>query len=57
VEDEAEQAVLAVVAELRAGGLSHRAIVTALRLRGVLSRASRPFAKTQIARMLATAAA
>ncbi len=57
MEDEAEQAVLAVVAELRAGGLSHRAIVTALRLRGVLSRASRPFAKTQIARMLATAAA
>jgi hypothetical protein len=55
--DEAEQAVLAVVAELRAAGLSHRAIVAELGARGLVSRAGRPFAKTQIARMLARAAA
>jgi DNA invertase Pin-like site-specific DNA recombinase len=57
VEDEAEQRVLAVVAELRAAGLSHRAIVTELAARGVTSRAERPFAKTQIARILARSAA
>jgi len=55
--DEAEQAVLAVVAELRAAGLSHRAIVAELSARGLVSRAGRPFAKTQVARMLARAAA
>jgi DNA invertase Pin-like site-specific DNA recombinase len=55
--DEAEQAVLGVVAELRTAGLSHRAIVTELGVRGLVSRAGRPFAKTQIARMLARAAA
>jgi hypothetical protein len=49
--------VLGVVAELRVAGLSHRAIVAELAARGLVSRAGRPFAKTQIARMLARAAA
>jgi site-specific DNA recombinase len=55
--DEAEQAVLAVVRELRAAGRSHRAIVVELGARGLVSRAGRPFAKTQVARMLAKDAA
>jgi site-specific DNA recombinase len=55
--DDAEQAVLAVVGELRAAGLSHRAIVAELGARGLVSRAGRPFAKTQITRMLARASA
>jgi DNA invertase Pin-like site-specific DNA recombinase len=55
--DAAEQAVLAVVRELRVSGLSQRAIVSELASRGLLSRAGRPFAKTQVARMLAKAAA
>jgi DNA invertase Pin-like site-specific DNA recombinase len=55
--DQAEQAVLAVVAELRGAGLSQRAIVAQLAARGLVSRAGRPFAKTQIARMLARTAA
>jgi len=55
--DDAEQTVLAVVRELRAAGLSQRAIVAELGARGLVSRVGRPFAKTQIARMLARAAA
>jgi site-specific DNA recombinase len=55
--DEGEQAVLAVVRELRAAGLSHRRIVAELGARGLMSRAGRPFAKTQIARMLSRVAA
>ena len=55
--DEAEQAVLVVVAELRAAGLSHRRIVAELAARGLVSRARRPFAQTQVARMLAKVAA
>jgi DNA invertase Pin-like site-specific DNA recombinase len=55
--DEAEQAVLAVVRELRAAGVSHRGIVAALASRGLVSRAGRPFGQTQIARMLTKAAA
>ena len=55
--DQAEQAMLAVVRELRAGGLSHRAIVAELGARGLVSRVSRPFGKTQVVRMLARAAA
>jgi site-specific DNA recombinase len=55
--DEAEAAVLAVVRELRASGLSQRAIVAELAARGLVSRAGRRFAKTQIARMLARAVA
>ena len=55
--DEAEQAVLAVVRELRAAGLSQRAIVGALAARGLVSRAGRPFGQTQVCRMLGTEAA
>jgi DNA invertase Pin-like site-specific DNA recombinase len=55
--DAAEQAVLAVVAKLRDACLSHRAIVAELGARGLVSRAGRPFAKTQVARMLARVAA
>jgi DNA invertase Pin-like site-specific DNA recombinase len=51
--DDAEQAVVAAVRELRAAGLSHRAIVRALADRGLVSRAGRPFGQTQVARMLA----
>jgi DNA invertase Pin-like site-specific DNA recombinase len=54
--DDAEQAVLAAVRELRAAGLSHRAIVRALAHRGLVSRAGRSFGQTQVARMLARAA-
>jgi DNA invertase Pin-like site-specific DNA recombinase len=55
--DEAEQAVLAAVGALRAAGLSQRAIVAELAARGLMSRAGRSFAKTQVARMLAKATA
>lgn len=51
--DDAEQGVLAAVRELRAAGLSHRAIVGALAARGLVSRAGRPFGQTQVCRMLA----
>lgn len=51
--DDAEQAVLSQVAELRAAGMSHRGIVAALAARGLVSRAGRAFGQTQIARMLA----
>jgi site-specific DNA recombinase len=49
----AEQGVLAVVRELRAGGMSQRAIVAALATRGLVSRAGRTFGQTQVCRMLA----
>jgi site-specific DNA recombinase len=55
--DAAEQAVLAVVRELRGSGLTQRAIVAELAARGLVSRAGRAFGKTQIVRMLARAAA
>lgn len=51
--DDAEQAVLAAIRELRAAGLSQRAIARELTARGLLSRAGRPFQQTQVARMLA----
>lgn len=54
--DDAEQGVIAVVRELRAAGLSHRAIVRVLADRGLLSRAGRPLGQTQVARMLARTA-
>ena len=53
VEDTAEQGVLRVVRELRAAGLSQRAIVAELAKRGLVSRVGRSFQATQIARMLA----
>jgi site-specific DNA recombinase len=55
--DAAEQAVLAVVRELRGAGLTQRAIVDELAARGLVSRAGRAFGKTQVVRMLARAAA
>ncbi len=55
-ENTAEQAVLTQVRELRAAGLSHRAIVRALGARGLVSRAGHAFGQTQIARMLAKVA-
>jgi site-specific DNA recombinase len=55
--DGGEQAVLAAVRELRAAGLSHRAIVAELGARGLVSRAGRPFGQTQVARMLSRDAA
>jgi DNA invertase Pin-like site-specific DNA recombinase len=57
VEDEAEQAVLRVVRELRASGLTLRAIVAELAACSLVSRTRRPFALTQVANMLAKAAA
>ena len=52
-EDEAEQAVLRVVRELRASGLTLRAIVAELAACSLGSRTRRPFALTQVANMLA----
>jgi DNA invertase Pin-like site-specific DNA recombinase len=49
----AEQAILAQVRELRVAGLSHRAIVTELAARGLVSRTGKLFIQTQVARMLA----
>jgi DNA invertase Pin-like site-specific DNA recombinase len=46
--DAAEQGVLAAVHELRAAGMSQRAIVAELAARGLVSRSGRPFQKTQI---------
>jgi site-specific DNA recombinase len=54
--DAAEQGVLAVVRELRAAGMSHRSIVRALAVRGLVSRSGGPFGQTQVARMLTRAA-
>ena len=56
VEDEAERAVLACVRGFAAAGLSQRAIVAELEAAGHLARSGRPFAKTQVHRMLAGAA-
>jgi DNA invertase Pin-like site-specific DNA recombinase len=50
-ENHAEQGVLAVVRELRASGLSLRAIVAQLAQRGIASRAGKPLGLTQVARM------
>jgi hypothetical protein len=55
--DNAEQGVIACVRELRAAGLSHRAIVAELAVRGLVSRTGGAFNQTQVARMLAKVAA
>lgn len=56
VPNEAEQGVLRVVRELRAAGLSLRAIETELAARGILSRTGRkPIALPQIAKMVKAA--
>lgn len=53
VRNEAEQGVLAVVAELKAAGLSLRGIVAELDRAGIVSRSGKAFGVTQIARMVA----
>jgi DNA invertase Pin-like site-specific DNA recombinase len=53
--DDREQATIATAKTLAAGGLSQRAIAAALAVRGILSRAGRPFAQPQICAMLAAA--
>lgn len=50
---EAEQAVLAEARKLRAAGLSLRAVAAELDRAGLRARTGRPFAATQIARMVA----
>ena len=50
---DAEQAVVEQVRELRASGLSLRAVSAELDRRGILSRAGKAFAAPQIARMVA----
>lgn len=52
VPDEGEQRILALVRELRALGLSLRAIVGELEARGVLSRAGKPYSRHQVWLML-----
>lgn len=54
--DAAEQGVMACVRDLRAAGLSQRAIVVELAKRGLVSRTGKSFAKTQVANMLTRAA-
>lgn len=54
--DDAEQGVLAVVRELRAAGMSQRAVVIALADRGLVSRSGGAFNQTQVARMAAKSA-
>lgn len=48
-----EQAVLAAAREARASGLSLRAIARALGARGFMTRAGKPFAAVQVARLVA----
>ncbi len=54
--DPAEQGVIAIVRELRAEGLSHRAIVRELTGRGIVSRGGRPLVISQVQRLLPRAA-
>jgi DNA invertase Pin-like site-specific DNA recombinase len=57
IPDDGEQAVIATVHELRAAGLSERAVVAALGERGLRSRAGTAFSQTQVRRFLARAIA
>jgi len=50
---EAEQAVLTAARDAKRAGLTLRAIARELEQRGLVSRTGRPFAPTQVARMLA----
>lgn len=56
-EDVSEQAILSAVAEMHAAGVSIRKIGAGLEARGMRSRAGKPFAFTQVRRMLAMVAA
>lgn len=51
----AEQEVVSVIRELRAAGLALRHIVAELERRGLVSRAGRPLALTQVARLVKAA--
>jgi|WetSurMetagenome_2_1015567.scaffolds.fasta_scaffold495460_1 DNA invertase Pin-like site-specific DNA recombinase len=51
IENAAEQAVIAEVRALRAAGLSLRAVAAECERRGLLSRAAKPLALTQVARI------
>jgi DNA invertase Pin-like site-specific DNA recombinase len=53
VEDEGEQTVIRAIRDLRASGLSLRAIVAECARLGLVSRVGRPLALTQIARLAA----
>jgi DNA invertase Pin-like site-specific DNA recombinase len=53
VEDEGEQTVIRAIRDLRSSGLSLRSVVAECARRGLVSRAGRPFALTQIARLAA----
>lgn len=53
--DAAEQAVISVVRELRAAGLSLRAVAGELAARGLLSRVGKPFAPSAVQSMEASA--
>jgi DNA invertase Pin-like site-specific DNA recombinase len=55
IRNDAEQAVIALVRELAAKGMSQRAIVAELDARGVRGRTGAPMQKTQIARILSAA--
>jgi DNA invertase Pin-like site-specific DNA recombinase len=55
--DASEQAVLEQVRDWRASGLSTRAIVAECERVGILGRTGKPFAQTQVMRMLTKAAA
>ena len=52
IDDAPEQAVMAAVRELRASGLSYRAIAGELNARGLVNRAGGPFNHTQIVRVV-----
>lgn len=56
VQNDAEQHVLSVARELRANGVSFRAVVAELQRTGLTSRSGRPFGLTQVVRMLRVAA-
>lgn len=53
VEAEGEQAVIVAARELKASGLSLGGVSRALTARGLLSRTGRPFARVQVARLVA----
>jgi site-specific DNA recombinase len=55
-DEPSEQAVMAIVHELRASGLSYRAIAAELNRRGLTNRAGGRFMPTQVVRMLTEAA-
>jgi len=53
VEHESEQLIIREIHELRAHGLTLRAIVTEMEKRGLMTRVGKPFGLTQIARIVA----